>query len=432
MADGVAFRKGNEADVVEPSPSQRSASLRPSNPAESESSGAGEVERITLPAVHTGDGDRVSFSVADQWDRASSPPADRPSTSRTLRRGLAVVAVFVGLSCLVSLVHTLVTGGGLADVIGRSVLAGLGLGVGVGIATTRVWRVGPAARKADRSRAIVLAGDALILERRSRTAGAAELDGSAPPSEGSAVREPRLPIWRMGLHDRFGVTLLSSKQGERLVALITTPTGTFPIATRLTAENEPLFEHLVRGAAEVSVDDNALFAAGPDGQSVVLTPTEFNGFITRLLERDPTCLGRFMLSDQAGRPVLLDDGVLTAQGREFDLRNPVEWRSIQFQEAFGSAVTYYQGTWVRQGANEVVFVSLLSPHQLDMGFGPETGTELGAVETSSSPGAVMDPPPLSQRVAMEGFFVGPMRTALRRAPRSDAPFRRRIVDTKTH
>lgn len=416
MADGVAFRKGTEAEGMEVPPSQRAAALRPSHsqPPASE----GDVERITVPDLNPPDGDRVSFSVADRWDRSSSAPLPAPRRlGGLLGRGIGVVMAVVAIGCMASIAFTFVRGGGLGDVVGRAVLAGLSLGVGVGILTSGWRRLGAIVRRSDRSRAIVLAGDALILERRFRGANVAEPEAvtEGPTSE----RGPRLPIWRMGLHERFGLTLLSSKQGQRLVALITTPTGTFPLATRLTPETEPLFAHLVRSTAEVSADDNALFAAGPDGQSVVLTPTEFNSFITRLLERDPTCLGRFMLSDQAGRPVLLDDGLLVAQGCQFDLRSPVEWRSIQFQEAFGSAVTYYQGTWVRQGVNEVVFVSLLPPSQLDATVSPDLATD-----ATATPGAITDPPPVAQRVAMEGFFVAPMRSALRDAPR--------VVDAHTH
>jgi hypothetical protein len=171
----------------------------------------------------------------------------------------------------------------------------------------------------------------------------------------------------------------------------------------------------------MSDGDNALFAAGPDGRSVLLDARAFRALVDSLLARDPSCLGRLVLSDQSGRPLLVEDDVLVAQGHRFDLKRPLEWRPIHFQEVFGSSVTYYQGTWVRQGPSEVVFVSLLPPSFFDPGTEECAGHEeldtLSARDLRLLSGALADPPPVSQRVALEGLFVLPMRTALDRAPR---------------
>jgi hypothetical protein len=285
------------------------------------------------------------------------------------------------------------------------VLAGLSLGVLVGLGLRRL------ARQRDllaaRTRSLTLEEDALTLSPRAPDVG---------PS--SSIDDA---LCRVDLGERFGLTLLSNRRRDRLVALVTTARGTLPVATRVDPTDAAIAPLMLRAGA-MSEGDNALFAAGPDGRSVLLDATAFRALVDNLLSRDPSCLGRMVLSDQSGRPLLVEDEVLVAQGHRFDLKRPLEWRPIHFQEVFGSSVTYYQGTWVRQGPSEVVFVSLLPPSFFDPGAEERAGNDeldsLSARDLRLLSGAMSDPPPLSQRVALEGLFVLPMRTALDRAPRA--------------
>jgi len=173
-------------------------------------------------------------------------------------------------------------------------------------------------------------------------------------------------------------------------------------------------------------DDDALDATGPDGASVYLEPDDFRALVAALADRDSGCFERIVLSDQSGAPLLLDGGDLFVRDKHFDLKRPLEWRSILFQEPFGSVVTLYQGTWIRQGTAEVVMVSLLTPSFFEAnGHDPERAgiPELDVMATRDQrllQATASDPPPTDQRIAMDGLFVVPLRRALDQAPRAAA------------
>jgi hypothetical protein len=363
VADGVSFRKGEQRPDVEPT-SARPRADAPSSPSERPPAVTPSIER-----PRSVDLEPVEFAVADRWSLIEA--------GSTRRRGLvwALGAALVAGVAFGSLFAS-------SSWIGRgaaSVLAGLSLGVLVGLGLRRLARQRDL--RAARTRSLTLEEDALTLSPRAPDVG---------PS--SSIDDA---LCRVDLGERFGLTLLSNRRRDRLVALVTTARGTLPVATRVDPTDAAIAPLMLRAGA-MSEGDNALFAAGPDGRSV--------------------------LSDQSGRPLLVEDEVLVAQGHRFDLKRPLEWRPIHFQEVFGSSVTYYQGTWVRQGPSEVVFVSLLPPSFFDPGAEERAGNDeldsLSARDLRLLSGAMSDPPPLSQRVALEGLFVLPMRTALDRAPRA--------------
>jgi hypothetical protein len=388
VADGVSFRKGEQRPDVEPT-SVRSRADAPSTPSERPRAVPPAPERSRSVELEP-----VEFAVSDRWSLLEARP--------TRRRGLvwAVGAALVAAMALVSLLTS-------ASWMGRgaaTVLAGLSLGVVVGLGLR--WLARRRDLQLARTRSLTLEQDALTLSPRT------------PEVRPTVAAEDAL--CRVDLGERFGLTLLSNRRRDRLVALVTTAHGTLPVATRVDPGDAELAPLLLRSGA-MSEGDNALYAAGPDGRSVLIDAAAFRTLVDNLLARDPSCLGRMVLSDQSGRPLLVEDDVLVAQGHRFDLKRPLEWRPIHFQEVFGSSVTYYQGTWVRQGPSEVVFVSLLPPSFFDPGTEERAGHEeldtLSARDLRLLSGAMADPPPMSQRVALEGLFVLPMRTALDRAPR---------------
>ncbi len=120
--------------------------------------------------------------------------------------------------------------------------------------------------------------------------------------------------------------------------------------------------------------------------------------------------------------MILDGSDLQVRDRHFDLRRPLEWRSILFQESFGTAVTLYQGTWIRQGASEFVLVSLLTPSFFEAGASDVEHAgipELDVMATRDQrllQATATEPPPVEQRVAMDGLFVVPLRAVLDQAP----------------
>jgi hypothetical protein len=253
-------------------------------------------------------------------------------------------------------------------------------------------------------RALVLTPESLALERR-------------------RGERTSLPMG-LQLDERFGVTLLSNRRRDRLVAAITSDAGALLFATRVDADGRRAMGELLARSTVLGGDDHALDATSPDGASVYLDPDHFRELLSALGDRDGRCFERIVLSDQHGTPIVLEGSDLFVQGKHFDLRRPLEWRSILFQEPFGSAVTLYQGTWIRQAGSELVLVSLLTPAFFE-------GTSSSDLERAGVPeldvmatrdqrllqATATDPPPIEQRVAMDGLFVVPLRAVLDQAPR---------------
>jgi hypothetical protein len=226
-------------------------------------------------------------------------------------------------------------------------------------------------------------------------------------------------------HEPFGVTLLSTPRRDRALAVLTSRAGTFCVgcsfdsAARRTAM--PIFD----SAFTVTNDEAGLEAIGPDGEPLVLAPPEFLGLLQALATVDRACFERLVLSDARGAPLVLEGHgrELRVGDRMFDLAAPVEWRGIVFQEGLGQAIAVYQGTWIRQGASEIVLVSLLPSI---MSAGAQGITENGSLagldrsvlrDLRLMQAVPEEPPPVEQRVAIDRLFMLPVRYALDRAPR---------------
>ncbi|HTJ83844.1 MAG TPA: IMP dehydrogenase [Polyangiaceae bacterium] len=235
----------------------------------------------------------------------------------------------------------------------------------------------------------------------------------------------------LSLSDSFGVVLLSNRRRDHLVLALTSSTGTLLVGARLDAETKSTLSDLLARATTHGGDDSALVAASPDGTPVCISGDDFRVLVTELERLDPRAMDRVVLSDQRGETIRLEDDDLLVRGVHFDLSRPLEWKPIMFQEQYGQAFTlFYQGTWIRQGAAELVLVSLLSPNLL------EATLDRAALETDDGKLAALDlkalhdqrlmrqaaadPPPVEQRVAIDGLFVVPIRAALDQAPRASS------------
>ncbi len=169
----------------------------------------------------------------------------------------------------------------------------------------------------------------------------------------------------------------------------------------------------------------------PRRRPALIAPEDFVTLLDTLSARSPSCLDRFVLTDARGADLTLDGRALLAGDRSIDLDAPLEWRAIVFQEAFGQSVAVYQGTWVRQGNHELVFVCLLPS------LGPAIFADIdlagldraqGQAPKAPLSGLLRDirlmqatpeqPPPTEQRVAIDRHFMLPVRCALDRAPRA--------------
>jgi hypothetical protein len=218
----------------------------------------------------------------------------------------------------------------------------------------------------------------------------------------------------------FGVTLLASPRRDRLIALLTSASGTYTLGASFDAASRRAFAPLLDRACTVVGDDVGLEAIGPDGEPLLFAPEELASLLDALIERCTTCLDRFVLTDARGAPVTLDGRHLCIGDRAVDLNAPLEWKPIVFQEALGGAVAVYQGTWIRQSGAELVLVSLLpalgpvlSPDLDAATLDRAVQRDLRLMQASPEP-----PPPNEQRVAIERLFMLPVRGALDRAPRA--------------
>jgi hypothetical protein len=241
-----------------------------------------------------------------------------------------------------------------------------------------------------------------------------------PEGRDAAVEAAPEPLVLLDLASPFGVTLLASPRRDRAVALLSSRAGTYYLGAACDPGARRALAPLLDRALTVAHDDVGLEAIGPDGLPLFFAPEALASLIDALLELSPACLDRFVLTDAHGTPLTLDGRLLCVADHALDLDAPLEWKPILFQEAFGSAVAVYQGTWVRQGNAEVVLVSLLPA----LGPPPGADLDLGTVDRAvlrdlrlmqASPA---EPPPAEQRVAIERLFMLPLRSALDRAPRA--------------
>jgi len=224
----------------------------------------------------------------------------------------------------------------------------------------------------------------------------------------------------------IGVTLISSRRRDRLVAAITSSEGTFYVATDLDAAHRREYSEMLVRSHAVASDECGLDAIGPDGEPMCLAPSRFAELLERLRALYPGCMDRFLLSDVSGAPVTLDGAELVVRSMSFDLAAPLSWRPLLFQETFGSAIAIYQGTWVRQGNSEIVLVSLLpSVSFVDAASYEEPAGHVDLDRAALRDLRLMqaapeDPPPQEQRVAIDRLFMLPLRGALDRAPRASS------------
>jgi hypothetical protein len=278
---------------------------------------------------------------------------------------------------------------------------------------------------------VALAFAALGVLLRGRRAPLAARDRDAPPP--SPPRSLTFSAAGLEFHGSaeaplfsaappFGLTLVTSRARDRLVAAITSSQGAFYVGCALPPALREASASLLARASIVGDEEVGLEAVGPDGEPVELPATDLVAVVRDLVRADPTCLERCVLTDARGAPVVLEGRTLRVRGAAFDLTAPLEWRALVFQEAFGQAVAIYQGSWVRQGAAEAVLVSLLpaiesSAWKLDAVTGIPELDRAALRDLRLARAAAESPPPIELRVAIDRLFMMPLRGALDRAPK---------------
>lgn len=221
----------------------------------------------------------------------------------------------------------------------------------------------------------------------------------------------------------FGITLFATPHRDRVLMMITSEFGTFCVGSRFDASARRMFVPLLELAFTVTSDEDVLEAIGPDGKPLMLENKHFAGIIHAIADRAGACFERIVQSDAQGAPVLLNGSELHIGDKTFDLCAPLDWRGIVFQENMGQSVVVYQGTWLSQGADEVVLVSLL-PSIMSVGL---SGILEGAPISALDRGVLRDlrlmqmspesPPPNERRVAVDRLLMLPLRNAIDAAPR---------------
>lgn len=230
----------------------------------------------------------------------------------------------------------------------------------------------------------------------------------------------------IGLEGPFGLTLFANRARTRAVLVVTTPSTSCYVGALVREADQALCRELLAAAFTVANDERALEAAAPDGAPLVVSGGTLRRLYERLRELDARGNRRLFLSDARGAPVVLDGPSLVAGAVTFDLARPLEWQGLLFREG-GGAAAVYQGTMVRQGELEAVFVSLLpalaSPSPGDTAPTGEPAVERAVVRDQGLLSVtVVEPPPPHLRVAIERLFMLPLRAALNEAPvRTQAP-----------
>ena len=277
---------------------------------------------------------------------------------------------------------------------------------------------------------------------------AAHLARRAPPKPGArrglALRERALlfdpgghggrPSVVATLGGPFGLTLIANRARTRVALVLTTETATFYVGAVIDEAERAVQRALLASAYTVASDERALDAAAPDGSPLLLPAETLERLHRALAALDPRSTRRVFLTDARGEAVVLDGPTLTVGRRALDLDENLEWYGLLFRESGLGGVAVYQGTHVRQGGTEVVFVSLMPALSAPSSPGDMISTAEPLLERAVLRDMALlhetaeDPPPAELRVAIERVFMLPLRAALnatrQRIPAPLAPVRR--------
>ncbi len=136
----------------------------------------------------------------------------------------------------------------------------------------------------------------------------------------------------------------------------------------------------------------------------------------------PGSTERLRLSGVHGESILVLPFELRVCDRSIDLAAPFEWQPFVFHETLGAQTTLFQATWVGQAGIEVLLVAPM-PGELSMGprrdVAGNPAPALSRIVQRDLKLLVAQsgvPPQGITRVAIERFFMLPLRSRLDRAP----------------
>ncbi len=227
-----------------------------------------------------------------------------------------------------------------------------------------------------------------------------------------------------GLADLFGVQLFTNPRRDRLCVWVSTERETVVFGADLGARDRAALRSWLLRSSVLGDDDPTLSSAGPDGRPLRVRPHALVRALAWLEQRSPGCVGRIVVSDQRGRPLVLEEQRLTVGGRDVRLDEPLDWHAGLFREQLGEGIGLYQGTWLSQGRTSFVLVAPLTSTFVDAALGGAALSserdldELARRDQSLLRAKAELPPEPSHRVAIDASLVVPIRAALDRAPRA--------------
>lgn len=293
--------------------------------------------------------------------------------------------------------------------------------------------------------------DAEMRERRGRRLAAldrvrtwlAEPTPSAPAAQAGARRSAAVSSPERTV--RFGLSLFTNGARDRLLLALTSG-GRVCFARAALGENDRELLSAAAATAQVYMlaDDEAAFdAVGPDGEPFELDIVDLLWLTAQLGAAQPEAAARILLSSSRDTGVELDGAELSVGRKVFDLRSPLEWKPLLFQEGIGGpgagargsaekgddimagGIVVYQATSIRQLGTEAVIVATLP--SLPIGRPPPIpplNQEPPELERSLRrdlrlmQATADDPPARELRTPVERVFMLPLRVALDRAPRA--------------
>jgi hypothetical protein len=224
------------------------------------------------------------------------------------------------------------------------------------------------------------------------------------------------------LRPSFGVTILASATRDKVVMALTAPGRVLCIGADVSSHSvvrRRLLE-LLPLTVTVAGDDLDMSTVLPDGTSLIVSDAEWGALLDALIATDATALERCYLSDSRGEVIVLTWDRLRTPRAVFRLDQRFDWRAWVFHEPVRMPGTMFQATSVRQGKDEVVFVSLMGPdvrasiHDA-VRTRHATADDFLRRDARLSDAPIGLAPPLDRRIAIDRLFMLPLRRALDRA-----------------
>lgn len=326
---------------------------------------------------------RLALRTADERRQLAAARFGRPTV---------VVAVTIVAACAVILVVL-----GPASVAVRALLVAIAAAAALAV----VW----AMRRSASARAHDHASPEVIVD-----------DLGVSVAKGATGEAHRL----ITLRPTFGVSVLASAARDKVVLAVTAPGRVLCVGADVPRSGpaRARMMGLIPAASTVPGDDLVMSTVLPDGTVLVMSAERWLQLLDALVAIEPMALERCFLSDTQGGQVWWNGEWLRTPRCTFRLDQAFEWKAWAFQESQGMGAAF-QATSVRQGKDEVVFVSLLGADvRVSIHDAAQAGLrDVDAVlqrDARLCDAPLAPAPPQDRRIAIDRLFMLPLRRVLDR------------------